>query len=106
MVAPVSNAAAPASNIVNGVDQVQLKKAAQAFEAIVLRQMIGSMRQASVTDDKDDVFGSDAADQFRDMGDANLAENMSKSGGFGITEMLLKQFNYKGDAPAAVDPGK
>jgi flagellar protein FlgJ len=69
----------------------ELKGAAKAFEAVFLRQMIGSMRQASLA--KDDLLsGGRAAEQFRDMSDAKLADSMSEGGGFGIAELLLKQF--------------
>lgn len=71
----------------------QMRQAAQAFEAIFLRQMIGSMRQAKLAED---VFGSSATDQFRDMGDAQLAENMSRQGSFGIAEMLMNEFQRGG----------
>lgn len=43
------------------------------------------------------------------MADARVAESMSKQGGFGITEMVLKQFRgpaAKAEGGAAVDPGK
>jgi flagellar protein FlgJ len=71
----------------------QLKAAAQAFEAVFLRQMIGSMRQASLAED-DLLGGGRAAEQFRDMQDAKLAEGMA--GGFGIADLLLKQFDAAG----------
>ena len=69
----------------------QLKGAAQAFEAVFLRQMIGSMRQASLGDE---LFGSNATEQFRDMSDAKLADSMAEKGSFGIAEMLLGQFSH------------
>ena len=69
----------------------QLKVAAQAFEAVFLRQMIGSMRQASLGDE---LFGSNATEQFRDMSDAKLADSMAEKGSFGIAEMLLGQFSH------------
>jgi peptidoglycan hydrolase FlgJ len=64
-----------------------LKAAAKQFEAIFLRQMIAAMRAPSLGDE---VFSSDAANQFRDMSDARLAENMA--GKFGIAKILEKQF--------------
>ena len=85
----------------------QIKQAAQQFEAIFLRQLLSAMRSAKLTDD--DLFGSDAGDQFRDLADARTAESMSQQGAFGIAEMLLGQFlgrpntNVAG-ATAAVDP--
>ena len=68
----------------------QLKAAARAFEAVFLRQMIGSMRQASLGDEI--LGGGRAGEQFRDMSDAKLADNMAAQGSFGIAELLLKQF--------------
>lgn len=62
---------------------------AKQFEAVFLRQMIGSMRQASLSDG---LFDSSAEDQFRSMGDAKLADSMAGSGaGFGIAELLTRQ---------------
>ena len=95
MTGPVSNPAAPASLAAAGApsteaQRAQLRQAAQAFEAIFLRQMIGSMRNARLAED---VFGSSSSEQFRDMGDAQLADSMSRQGSFGIAEMLLAQFN-------------
>ena len=48
----------------------------------------------------DDIFGSQATDQFRDMADANLADSMSHQGVFGIAQLLLAQFDHHA-APAA-----
>jgi peptidoglycan hydrolase FlgJ len=67
--------------------KAELSKAAKQFEAIFLRQMIASMRSPSLGDE---LFGSDAANQFRDMSDARLADSMA--GKFGIAKMLEKQF--------------
>jgi flagellar protein FlgJ len=75
--------------------RAQLEKAAKAFEAVFVRQMIGSMRQAKLGED---LFGSQATEQFRELGDARLAEDMADKGGFGIAEMLLQQFEKSGAA--------
>lgn len=80
--------------------QNQLRTAAQAFEAVFLRQLIGSMRSAKLADDP---FGSQASEQFRDMSDARLADQMSHQGSFGIAQMLLNQFQRR-QAPAAATP--
>ena len=66
-----------------------LRTAAQQFEAVFLRQMMSSMRAASLGDD---ILGSDASNQFRDMSDARTADEMAKRGTLGVAEMLLKQF--------------
>ena len=75
--------------------RAQLRSAAEAFEAVVLRQMIGSMRQARLAEDP---FGSAASEQFRDMADARLADSMAQQRSFGIAELLLAQFDRSGGA--------
>ena len=75
---PVNGAQAPSP----------LRDAAKQFEAVFLRQMIASMRAPSLGDE---LFGSDAGTQFRDMSDARLADAMA--GRFGIAAMLEKQFS-------------
>ena len=76
------------------IQRTDMKAAAEAFEAVFLRQMIGSMRQAKLSEDE--LFGSSAGEQFRDMSDAKVAEEMAECGGFGIAELLLKQFDQRG----------
>lgn len=69
--------------------QQELRAAAEAFEAIFVRQMIGAMRAASLTDDP---FASASSGQFRDMADARLADDMAARGQFGVADMLMQQF--------------
>lgn len=67
----------------------ELRQAAQAFEAVFIRQLIGSMRNARLADE---MFGSQATEQFRDMADGRLADSMAQQGTFGIAELLTAQF--------------
>lgn len=75
----------------------KLKAVAKQFEAVFLRQMIGSMRQAKLSDD---IMGSDATDQFREMQDSHVADDLASKGALGIADMLVKQFAAR-VAPAA-----
>ena len=59
----------------NADKRKQLEAAAKAFEAVFMRQMIGSMRQAKLADDEL-AGGVSAADQFRDLQDAKIADSM------------------------------
>lgn len=92
MIGPVSSSPAAGPAAANDPQRDKMREAAQAFEAVFLRQMIGSMRQARLAEDP---FGSQATEQFRDMSDARLADEMSKQGSFGIAELLLQQFQGK-----------
>ena len=88
----VGGTGATTGTAASGSSQEQVSKVAKQFEAVFLRQMIGSMRQASLSDG---LFDSSAEDQFRDMGDAKLADSMAGKGGFGIAEMLTRQLGGK-----------
>lgn len=66
-----------------------LRKAAEAFEAVILRQLMSSMRQAKLGDD---IFGSSATDNFREMADARTADSLAGMRQFGIADMVERQF--------------
>ena len=84
------NNCTPATGGEAGAERQQgLRQAAQAFEAVFIRQLIGSMRNARLAEDP---FGSQATEQFRDMADGRLADSMSEQGTFGIAQMLIAQF--------------
>ncbi len=66
-----------------------VKKIAQQFESMFVQQMLKSMRDANMGDD---LFGSDAEDQYRDLMDKQLSMDISTGGkGFGIAAMIEKQ---------------
>jgi peptidoglycan hydrolase FlgJ len=69
-----------------------LRKAAQGFEAVFLRELIGSMREAKLADE---MFGSEATANFREMADSKTAESMAQLGAFGIAAMVEKQMSGK-----------
>lgn len=85
MIGPVTSSPAVAAKAVDP----GMRKAAEAFEAVFVRQLIGSMRSSSLSDD---ILGSQAGEQFRDMADAKTAEGMAQTGALGIADMLLAQF--------------
>ena len=69
MIGATTGAATPAATNPTATDprEAALRQAAEAFEAVFLRQLIGSMRQAK------------------------LADNMAQQGSFGIADLLLQQ---------------
>lgn len=68
--------------------RTDMAKAAKAFEAIFVRQLIGTMRQSSLGDE---LTGSSAVDQFRELSDARMADSLADKGGLGIAELILQQ---------------
>lgn len=71
-----------------------LRKAAQGFEALFLRQVIGSMRQGRLAED---LFGSSATDTYREMSDRQLADSLSQKGAFGIAALVEAQLSQRGE---------
>lgn len=95
MINPLASNAPAQPGTADDARNQRLRAAAEAFEAVFMRQVIGSMRQARLADD---MLGSQATDQFREMSDARLADSMAQQESFGIAEMLLAQF--QGRQPA------
>ncbi|MBB6123816.1 rod-binding protein [Sphingobium subterraneum] len=79
-----------------------LVKAAKAFEAIFLRQMISAMRSSSLSEGLND---SSAGEQFRDMSDARTADNMAETGSFGVANMLIRQLSRPPATPGTAAAG-
>ena len=77
-------------------DRKALKDAAQSFEAVILRQILELSRKAKLADD---LFGSNAVNNFRDLQDANLANSIASRGAFGIAALVEKQFSTRGINP-------
>lgn len=70
-----------------------LTKVAQQFEAVFVRQMMSTMRQAKLADE---VFGSSATDSFQEMADARTADSLASLGQFGIASLIERQFQGRG----------
>ena len=69
-----------------------LKKACQQFEAYFLDSLFKEMRK---TVPKDKLLGDDAHQQeiFQEMMDQNVADSVSKQGGFGLADMMYRQLS-------------
>ncbi len=65
-----------------------LKEVASEFETIFVKMMMKSMRSASFGDE---LFDSESAKFYRDMYDDQLSQNLSKNGGIGLADVLVKQ---------------
>ena len=88
MTSPISSiGATPAPTAAGGGDG-GLRKAAEAFEAVILRQLMASMRQVKLGDD---ILGSSATDNFREMADARTADAMASMRQFGIADLVERQ---------------
>lgn len=75
----------------SAADRAALKKAAQGFEAIFVRQMLAAARSTSLAGE-DDLFGGQANETFAAMRDDRFAEIAAQTGAFGLAKQLEAQF--------------
>lgn len=94
--------AATAPSGAGTANKAALEKAAQQFEAIFLRQMIGAMRSANLAEGISD---SSATEQFQSMADSCTADALAGSNSMGIAQLLIRQFGER-VAPAAPATGE
>lgn len=81
---PAVSAAAAATKAA-GPDRAALRKAAQGFEAIFVRQMLATARQSSLGGDNPLTAGDDT---FRQMRDERFADIAAQSGAFGFARQI------------------
>jgi peptidoglycan hydrolase FlgJ len=88
---PLAGPAAPPAKA-DPAELKQLKQVAKQFEAVFLRQLIGTMRSAGMGDG---LFDSSSTEQFRDMADARNADSMADKGVLGVADLLVRQFGAR-----------
>lgn len=69
-------------------DAEALRKAAQSFEALLVNQLMKSMREANFGDD---LFESEATKTFTGMLDQQYADTLSRGRGLGLADMIVRQ---------------
>ncbi len=68
-----------------------LREAAQAFEAIFIRQLLSSARASDFGGS--DLFGGPGLEQFEAMRDEQFADIASQQGTFGLAAAIERQLN-------------
>jgi flagellar protein FlgJ len=74
-----------------GTDRAALRKAAQGFEAIFVRQMLAAARASGLAGE-DNLFGGQASETFAAMRDERFADIAAETGAFGLARQLEAQF--------------
>ncbi|MDO8834115.1 MAG: peptidoglycan DD-metalloendopeptidase family protein [Vicinamibacterales bacterium] len=72
----------------SGLDRLKADELAREFESMLMLQMLRQMRQ-SMTDESEQDMGL-SSDTMMDIVDAELARQLSKSGGFGLAEIMKR----------------
>lgn len=89
---PAQAQAAQSGGGVSSQDRAALEKAARGFEAIFVRQLLSTMRKASMGEEID---GGSSVEQFRELSDANLANGLAQQHSLGIADLILKQLDQQ-----------
>ena len=88
----LGNLKAQAARTVNAADNPALRKAAEQFEAHFIHQMIKTMREASASNEDGDLMGSNVTKTYEAMFDQEIAQEMAKKGGIGLSKMMVESF--------------
>lgn len=78
-------------NLPEGSDADRLRTVAEDFEAIFIKQMLESMRNTLNPENRLVDTGM-AGEIYEDMLYDEYAQTMSKSGGFGLADMIVNQY--------------
>ena len=89
---PTAQSAATAAKQPVSKAKMAADSMAADFEAIFVRQMLSTMRTASLGEG---LFDGQGMEQFRDMQDSMLAENIAEKGVFGIANLLTSHVENK-----------
>jgi flagellar protein FlgJ len=85
-----------------GMEQKQLEEVAKEFEAIFVKQMLDTMK-STLNKENRLVEGGMAENIFEDMLYTEYSRLMSKSGDFGIADMIVRQYSQnRGGADPAI----
>ena len=76
-----------------------LREAAEAFESLFINMMLKSARQANAVLAKDSLLGSSQMDMYQSLYDGQIATELSRSGRFGLADMMVQQFGGNTNDP-------
>lgn len=77
-----------------------MKQATQAFESLFINLMLKSARAANETLGGDNLLDGSKMSLYYSMMDSRIATEMSKTGAFGLAEIMMRQFGYEQDTNA------
>ena len=83
-------------------DKEKVKAVSQQFEAYLLRNFIGEARKPLVHSNT--ALGGGSQQIYHDMVTEQMADNISKSGSFGLGTLLQSQLERQNLAPVASTP--
>jgi flagellar protein FlgJ len=80
-----SSAPVPALNWMPPAEPSKVQDAAQQFEALMIGQMLRSVREAAQDQDSDS-----SGETMTDLADQQLSQLLARNGGMGLAQMIVK----------------
>lgn len=80
---------APVASTVSAAAREKVKQLAQEFESLLMSQMLKEMRKSMLSEDEDEEPGFGAAN-MTEMMDTALGASLSRAGGFGLADVMLR----------------
>ena len=100
MAALAADGAAPVAAPVSAAAREKVKQLAQEFESLLMSQMLKEMRKSMLSEDEDQEPGFGAAN-MTEMMDTALGAALSKAGGFGLADVMLRGLDRQFPVAAA-----
>jgi len=79
----------------------KIQQTAQAFESILLRQMLREVRQSSIV-----AKPASSHSAYLEMADEQMANHMAAQGGFGFGKAMAEQLMRQVNAAQLIDPAR
>ena len=99
---PVTGVAAPEKDR-SALERLKTKELAREFESMLLLQMLRQMRQAMFEEREDGGSDGLSSSTMLDTVDSELARELSRSGGLGIADALMKALDRRAPADGVTE---
>ena len=100
MTAPATDGPAPIAPPMSARAREKVKQLAQEFESLLMSQMLKEMRKSMLSDAEDQEPGFGAAN-MTEMMDTALGAALTRAGGFGLADVMLRGLDRQFPAAAA-----
>jgi murein DD-endopeptidase MepM/ murein hydrolase activator NlpD len=84
-----------------GLDRTKIAELAHQFESMLMTQMLRSMRQSMLSDGESDADGFGKS-TMTDTFDMELGQSLSKAGGIGLSDVLIRAFEKQANGRPGV----